>query len=237
LVEGGRSASEEEGGTTDDGDDDDAYSPPRIKQTKKQIDFEFLNGNPGTRSSLWLNSYTKGVSGGERSVPVAAYAPLLALAPGKNASSAFLTYTFSWQPDRVVWSANGVPLEKKEYGQDVAWVDMKGITYHRRFTPPDEPQHVSLSMWADGDQRRAFGGPLEWGRSPFYSSFRELRRVLCDLDASAVPHAPQWLLSDLSAELSGAGAGSFARPPQFTAAAAASAARDRGDEGGMGRRR
>jgi hypothetical protein len=203
-----------------------------------EIDWEWLNGHPGSPNSLWQNSYARGISGGERSVPVSEYAKLLGLPPGKTAGNTFIIYTFSWQPDNVIWSANGVPIERKDWGkrgardalapprsyitpanpprnttkqpkpktgQLIKWRDMKGVEFTRSYRPPAQPSHVTFSMWADGDQKRAFGGRLDWSRSPFFTSFRELRRVLCDVEPSsapggALPRGPQWLYSGLQAD-------------------------------------
>lgn len=222
-----------------------------------EIDWEWLNGHPGSPNSLWQNSYARGISGGERSVPVSEYAKLLGLPPGKTAGNTFIIYTFSWQPDNVIWSANGVPIERKDWGkrgardalappcsyitpanpprnttkqpkpktgQLITWRDMKGVEFTRSYRPPAQPSHVTLSMWADGDQKRAFGGRLDWSRSPFFTSFRELRRVLCDVEPSsapggALPRGPQWLYSGLQADGGSRlpwtiAAGAMAPPPE-----------------------
>lgn len=114
---------------------------------------------------------------------------------------------------------------------------MKGVTHHRLYRPPDEPSHVSISMWADGDRSRAFGGPLDWGRSPFSSSFRELRRVLCDVVDSGGGglRAPGWAFGSEHLEaaddgdggarlLSLSGGAASVQPPEFAAAGAVAAA-------------
>ena len=52
------------------------------------------------------------------------------------------------------------------------------MQYKRNYRPPSEASHVTFSMWADQNQDRAFGGKLEWAKSPFMSQFKELRSVL-----------------------------------------------------------
>ncbi|GBF92758.1 hypothetical protein Rsub_05127 [Raphidocelis subcapitata] len=69
---------------------------------------------------------------------------------------------------------------------------MKGERFTRSYRPPVDPMHVTFSMWADQDQNRAFGGALDWSKSPFTSQFKELRRVLCDAPA-ATTRGPEWL--------------------------------------------
>lgn len=163
-----------------------------------EIDFEFLNGNPSVPSGLWLNSFNKGMSGGERLVKPEEYRRLLGLTEGEDASNAFLTFGFNWQPDQVTWFANGVPLLRRRYDEEVRWKDMKGVEFKRDYRPPNAPQHVTFSMWADQDQTRAFGGKLQWERSPFTSQFKDLRRVLCETSSPA-SRGPAWLYANLVA--------------------------------------
>jgi beta-glucanase (GH16 family) len=140
-----------------------------------EIDFEFLNGDPSVPAGLWLNSFHKGMSGGERLVKPEEYRPKLKLAAGADAGTTFLTYTINWQPDQVAWFADNTLLLRRHYGQHVAWKDMKGAQFKRDYRPPTEPQHVTFSMWSDQDQGRAFGGKLDWAKSPFTSQFKDLR--------------------------------------------------------------
>ncbi|KAI8476665.1 MAG: concanavalin A-like lectin/glucanase domain-containing protein [Monoraphidium minutum] len=157
-----------------------------------EIDFEFLNGNPSVPSGMWLNSFHKGMSGGERLVKPAEYRTLLGLKEGEDASTNFITYSFNWQPDQVSWYANGVSLLQRRYDEEVSWKDMKGVDFSRTYRPPSYPQHITFSMWSDQDQERAFGGKLEWANSPFESQFKDLRRVLCDKPATS-SNGPSWL--------------------------------------------
>jgi hypothetical protein len=198
---------------------------------------QFLNGNPSVPSGLWLNSFNKGMSGGERLVKPEEYRTLLGLKEGEDASNTFVTFAFNWQPDQVgpaaggirgqdvgrsignpkplsgtdacflasstsqrpapllgnprsppvagtsrddlqvAWYANGVMLLRRRYDEEVSWKDMKGVGFTRSFRPPNAPQHVTFSMWADQDQERAFGGKLAWDKSPFTSQFKDLRYV------------------------------------------------------------
>lgn len=73
------------------------------------------------------------------------------------------------------WYANGVPLLQRRYDETVSWKDMKGVAFTRTYRPPAYPQHITFSMWSDQDQDRAFGGKLEWDKSPFTSQFKDLR--------------------------------------------------------------
>jgi hypothetical protein len=115
------------------------------------------------------------IKGGERLVKPEEYRSRLALPSTRDAGNSFMTYTINWQPDRVVWSAEGAPLLRRNWGDNVTWTDMRGQAYRREYRAPVAPQHVTFSMWADQDQNRAFGGRIDWAKSPFYSHFRDLR--------------------------------------------------------------
>ena len=156
-----------------------------------EIDFEFVNGNPGVPGGLWLNSFRNGLSGGERLVRPAEYRAKLGLGAEQDVTSDFLTYTIDWQPDHVAWHADGALLLRRAYDDAVAWRDMRGTPFSRRYRPPAEPSKVTFSMWAD--ERGVFGGALARERSPFVSRFRELRRVLCDEPPrGAGANGPTW---------------------------------------------
>lgn len=62
-------------------------------------------------------------------------------------------------------------------------------------------------MWSDQDQSRAFGGRLAWKQSPFYSHWRDIRRIICDLPVSQDSYGPAWMLAgvQLPAALAAAG--------------------------------
>ena len=102
------------------------HLPPR--DTHQQIDVEWVNGPPGAPNAVWLNSFNRGVSGGERLITREQYAPALKLPPGAHAGSAALTYTIDWQPGHVAWFINGRRAQRRSYGQRVEWTDMKGET-------------------------------------------------------------------------------------------------------------
>eukprot|EP00775_Hariotina_reticulata_P007265 gene7265-7478_t len=56
---------------------------------------------------------------------------------------------------------------------------MPGLVIRRIFASPDRPAHISFSMWSD-ESRNRFGGALDYSRSPYYSHFTDLRRIVCD---------------------------------------------------------
>ena len=93
---------------------------------------------------MWLNSFNRGVSGGERLLRKAAYQAALGLAPDQHAGSALMTYTIDWQPGHVAWFLNGRPAQRRSYGQPVAWTDMKGVKYSASYRPPTRRMHATL---------------------------------------------------------------------------------------------
>ena len=115
------------------------------------------------------------MSGGERLVKPEEYRPMLSLGAGADAGTDFLTYTINWQPDQVVWAANDKVMLRRHYDEEVSWKDMKGEAFKRNYRPPSVPQHINISKWSDQDQNRAFGGKLDWAKSPFKSYFKDLR--------------------------------------------------------------
>jgi len=46
----------------------------------------------------------------------------------------------------------------------------------RIYRTPTAASKVVFSIWSDGDQTRGFGGKLDWDKSPYESSFADLRR-------------------------------------------------------------
>lgn len=92
--------------------------------------------------------------------------------------------------------------------QEVTWTELDGRTYSRRYRPPDAASHLTISMWSDTNQTRAFGGQLDASQrgTMHVSLFRGLRRILCDEPLPSTPGAlgPAWLYAPSAAELAAA---------------------------------
>jgi beta-glucanase (GH16 family) len=71
----------------------------------------------------------QGMSQGETLVKPEAYQQLLNLPSSVTTSNTFFTFGISWQPNSVIWSLNGVPLQRRYYDQQVSWTEMDGKTY------------------------------------------------------------------------------------------------------------
>lgn len=66
----------------------------------------------------------------------------------------------------------------------------------RIFQTPDRASHVAISMWTDlrQDPKLVFGGVFDASKAPYYSSFRNFRRVVCEEVQGGVPQTgPGWL--------------------------------------------
>jgi beta-glucanase (GH16 family) len=66
----------------------------------------------------------RGLSGGEHMVRPREYSKTLQM-PGIRTNNSFITYTFTWQPSRVTWAMNGVPIFTRKTGDKAQWQDMK----------------------------------------------------------------------------------------------------------------
>jgi hypothetical protein len=68
------------------------------------------------------------------------------------------------------------------------------------FRIPNLPSRITISMWTDTSRGKApedmFGGILDAKKGPYYSYFKQVRRVLCDRALPAGSEAvmgPAWL--------------------------------------------
>lgn len=93
--------------------------------------------------SIWLNSFTDGLSRGERLVRPDAYAPLTG---GANvARGGFHTYAIDVQPGGVTWLLDGNVLERRAQGQAMTWQAWDGPK-ERAFEAPNKPMHWTFSV-------------------------------------------------------------------------------------------
>uniref|UniRef100_A0A383V5Q6 GH16 domain-containing protein n=1 Tax=Tetradesmus obliquus TaxID=3088 RepID=A0A383V5Q6_TETOB len=151
-----------------------------------EIDVEWLNGNPAREpGSLWFNAFTDSNSTGELLIPPPVYKTLLGWPTNKTAINSFVTYTINWQPTHVTWAVDGKNLRTMRNGEFRTWFDMGG---------------KEQSMWTDTSRGKKpadmFGGVLDAKKGPYFSYFKQMRRVLCDklLPAGAQAAAgPAWL--------------------------------------------
>ncbi len=59
----------------------------------------------------------------------AEYQAALGLDPTQTTQNTYMKYTLHWQPSRVTWAMNGVPMLTKSVGQQVRWTDMMNKDY------------------------------------------------------------------------------------------------------------
>eukprot|EP00775_Hariotina_reticulata_P011732 gene11732-11876_t len=146
----------------------------------------------------WHLPQAAGQSHGERLVGLREYSRLLHWSPQKRTDTELVTYTINWQPDSVSWYMGGRLLRVVRNGEWVRWSDGTNTqNFARVFQAPDRASHVAISMWTDlrKDPKLVFGGVFDASKGPYYSSFRNFRRVVCD-EVQGAPQAapdPGWL--------------------------------------------
>lgn len=144
-----------------------------------EIDFEFINGEPGVPDSVWLNYFVDGKSRGSKLLKPDDYKRVM----GARVSEVWVTYVIDWSPRHVAWYMND---EEVHY---------KSKSLFNRFRSPYKPSHVTYSIWTANGTSFKFGGHLKPEAATFSSSFRRLRRVLCSPGANYIDLAlPQWML-------------------------------------------
>ncbi len=132
-----------------------------------EIDYEFINGPPGTADGVWLNSWGDGRSGGVTLLRPQDYGRMMG-APGWRVSRGYTTFTLTWTPKGIAWHMNGVLMQAR--------------TATGRFFPY-KPSYVTFSIWTSTPPHGtgSFGGVLPRGDSggPYRSWFANHRRVVC----------------------------------------------------------
>jgi beta-glucanase (GH16 family) len=152
-----------------------------------EIDFEFLNGKPAPPRSLWLNTFKNGMSYGTKMLTPGDYQRSL----GSSCTTEdWMVYTINWQEGFVSWLVNGQNLYQLN----------QGLVYGESeqplppFSTPEKPSHVNLAIWTANGGFDNFGGTLDRSEPVHLSSFKELRRILCDEQPSEP--LPPWLKGD-----------------------------------------
>eukprot|EP00775_Hariotina_reticulata_P014229 gene14229-14374_t len=159
-----------------------------------EIDWEVCNGNPCPANSWWLHSFTKARSYGEHMITASDYKKRLNIT-GTN-SAMFITYGINWQPGFVAWYANGKLVEVRRAGDPVAWSDAGTKSFSLSYKVPNLPSHQAISMWTDPN---GWAGQIDVSKGPYVSSFKQLRRILCDQPlpvtgpAAQLAMGPAWL--------------------------------------------
>jgi hypothetical protein len=137
-----------------------------------EIDYEFINGPPGTADGVWLNSWGDGRSGGVTLLRPQDYGRMMG-APWWRVSRGYTTFTLTWTPKGIAWHMNGVLMQARSAAAG------------RLF--PYKPSYVTFSIWTSTPPHGtgSFGGVLpplrgSGGGNVLYRSwFANHRRVVC----------------------------------------------------------
>jgi endo-1,3-1,4-beta-glycanase ExoK len=114
--------------------------PPAGVPEHDEIDFEFLGKNPRT---VQLNYWVKGKSMGEKSIKL-----------WFDASQAFHTYKFVWEPTRITWFIDGRMLHQTPRGAAI----------------PRNPGRIYLSLWSGSKLVDSWLGPFTY-KAPVFAEY------------------------------------------------------------------
>lgn len=146
-----------------------------------EIDFEYLNAKPASEAgTIWLHSFKDGVSQREMGFGPSKYQKLIGA--DANIASQWHTYTINWQPSSITWYLDNARLDQEVEGSTAG------------FKSPDMPMYLTFSIWTD--ERPApsnFGGLFDPSGAPYTSQFRDVTRVICDINAGTLYNGPNWL--------------------------------------------
>ena len=87
------------------------------------------------------------------------------------------------------------------------------------FPSPNKPMHFLASIWSDAARGFQFGGVLDYGKSPFFSTLASVVQVACDAPMGDY-NGPNWLHAP-GAPAGGGGGGGVVRAAQVPEGAAA----------------
>jgi endo-1,3-1,4-beta-glycanase ExoK len=97
-----------------------------------EIDFEFQGKDPTTvQVNYWVNNKNMGAK---------------TIKLGFDASKAFHTYKFVWEPTRITWFIDGKQVHQTKPGAPI----------------PKEPQKIYLSLWSGSDQINGWLGKFKY---------------------------------------------------------------------------
>nr|GEY04476.1 probable xyloglucan endotransglucosylase/hydrolase protein 23 [Tanacetum cinerariifolium]GEY31563.1 probable xyloglucan endotransglucosylase/hydrolase protein 23 [Tanacetum cinerariifolium] len=126
--------------------------------TWDEIDFEFFGNLSGDPYVLNTNVFTQGKGHREQQF-------YLWFDPTID----FHTYTILWNPHRIIWSVDGIPI--REFKND----ELRGVPF-----PKNQPMKIYATLWdAEGWATRGGLVKTDWSQAPFTASYKNFSSEAC----------------------------------------------------------
>ncbi|XP_057792268.1 xyloglucan endotransglucosylase protein 7-like [Salvia miltiorrhiza] len=128
-----------------------------------EIDFEFLGNSSGQPYTIHTNIYTQGVGNREQQ-----------FRPWFDPTTAFHTYTILWNPSRIIYMVDNIPI--RVFNNYAA----NGVSF-----PAGQAMRVYASLW-NADDWATQGGRVktDWSKAPFTASYAKYNAVGCVVSAA-----------------------------------------------------
>ncbi|PWA66749.1 putative xyloglucan endotransglucosylase/hydrolase protein 23 [Artemisia annua] len=126
--------------------------------TWDEIDFEFFGNLSGDPYILNTNVFTQGIGHREQQF-------YLWFDPTID----FHTYTILWNPHRIIWSVDGIPIREFKNHES------RGVTF-----PKNQPMKIYATLW-DAEEWATRGGLVktDWSQAPFTASYKNFSAEAC----------------------------------------------------------